>query len=57
MTVCNLLRKAPSSYSIGKRIFLEIKKYLPNFQPKSFLDFGSGLGPFAWAFNEVFPDC
>ena len=57
MVVCNLLRKAPSSYSIGLKLLNELKKKIPEFDPKWTLDFGAGLGPFTWSVNEIYPNC
>lgn len=43
-------RSAPE-YAILVRILDEIQKVLPNYKPRSFFDFGSGVGTGTWAVN------
>ena len=47
--IAYLIRKMPYHYYIFKRIIHEIHQRLPDFQPKSVLDFGAGLGSGLWA--------
>jgi hypothetical protein len=51
-----LYKKMPYNYFVYKRIFSEIEKRLPKFQPKTMLDFGAGLGSSLWAAHHVFED-
>lgn len=44
MAIAYLFRKFPSSFAVASRILVEIKYRLPDFKPKTFLDFGAGLG-------------
>ena len=57
MAVANLLRKAPTSYAVAKRVLSEFRKRNPSFLPENVLDFGAGLGPWTWAIDELFPEC
>lgn len=42
-----LARMAPE-YSAMSRVFGELTKWLPNYTPKSIIDFGSGVGSVPW---------
>lgn len=46
-----LAARAAPEYAILLRIFDEIKKFLPDYKPRSFFDFGSGVGTGTWAVN------
>jgi ribosomal protein RSM22 (predicted rRNA methylase) len=35
-------------YSAMNRVFGELTKWLPNYTPKSIIDFGSGVGSVSW---------
>ncbi|CAG9789847.1 unnamed protein product [Diatraea saccharalis] len=50
-----MIRAAPE-YAILVRILDEIKKKLPDYKPRSFFDFGSGVGTGTWAMNTLWPD-
>ncbi|KAJ6643438.1 Methyltransferase-like protein 17, mitochondrial [Pseudolycoriella hygida] len=51
-----LIGRSPQEYSIILRIFNEIKKRDPDFQPRSYFDFGSGVGSGLWAAAELWKD-
>ena len=44
-----LQRKFANNYYVYKRIFTELKKRDPKFEPESMLDYGAGLGSATWA--------
>ncbi|XP_065827870.1 ribosome assembly protein METTL17, mitochondrial-like [Oscarella lobularis] len=46
----------PSSYAAIRRVLHEINAREGNFQPKSLLDFGSGIGTSVWAAHDLFGD-
>lgn len=46
----------PGSYAVSRRILKEIRKRIGTFSPKTFLDFGSGVGPWGWSASEIFPE-
>ncbi|CAH0730633.1 unnamed protein product, partial [Brenthis ino] len=46
-----LMSRAAPEYAILVRILDEIKRRLPNYKPRSFFDFGSGVGTGTWAVN------
>lgn len=48
------MRKMPYTFSVYKRIFHEIQTRLPNFKPKTSLDYGAGLGSGVWAAHTIF---
>lgn len=48
-----LFGRAAQEYGVIMRIFQEIKKRTPDFQPRSFFDFGSGVGTGLWAASEL----
>ena len=47
-----LMARAAPEYAILVRIFDEIKRRLPDYKPRSFFDFGSGVGTGTWAVNK-----
>jgi ribosomal protein RSM22 (predicted rRNA methylase) len=53
LVVCNLLRKAPASYAVSRRILGEINRRFPHFRPRTHLDFGAGLAPWGWGASET----
>lgn len=46
-----MIRSAPE-YAVLVRIFDEINKTYPDYKPRSFFDFGSGVGTGTWAVNH-----
>lgn len=44
----------PYNYMVHKRILSELKARLPDFAPKTCLDYGAGLGSGLWAANHIF---
>lgn len=48
--------RLPPNYACIRTVMKEIKDLVPNFQPKSVLDFGSGMGTTIWAVNETWPN-
>ncbi|XP_039761967.1 methyltransferase-like protein 17, mitochondrial [Pararge aegeria] len=46
-----LMARAPPEYAALVRILDEIKRRLPDYTPRSFFDFGSGVGTGTWAVN------
>ena len=51
-----LFGRAPQEFAAIMRIFKEIQKRDPNFQPRSYFDFGSGVGTGLWAATELWKD-
>jgi len=49
-----LQRKVPHTFGVAARILTELRYRLPTFKPKTFLDFGAGLGSGSWAFYDVY---
>ena len=47
MAVAYLLKKMPGTFAVACRLLVEIKYRLPEFKPKTFLDFGAGLGNYS----------
>ena len=47
-------RKFPENFSIACRVLTEIRFRCPDFQPKTFLDFGAGLAPGGHAFFDIY---
>lgn len=45
--------RMPACYSVLYRVFDELHLHLPDFAPKTMLDFGSGPGTAIWAAREV----
>ncbi|CAG4959154.1 unnamed protein product [Colias eurytheme] len=50
-----LLARAAPEYAVLLRVLDEIKRKLPDYKPRSFFDFGSGIGTGTWAVNTVWP--
>lgn len=46
----------PAILAINKRIFQELKKYLPKFSPANMIDFGCGVGTSGAAAKEIWGD-
>ncbi|XP_013147995.1 PREDICTED: methyltransferase-like protein 17, mitochondrial [Papilio polytes] len=46
-----LISRAAAEYAILVRIFDEINRKIPDYKPRSFFDFGSGVGTGTWAVN------
>ncbi|XP_045530500.1 methyltransferase-like protein 17, mitochondrial [Pieris brassicae] len=46
-----LMSRAAPEYAILVRILDEIKRKLPDYKPRNFFDFGSGIGTGTWAVN------
>ena len=44
----------PYNYMVFKRILTELKNRLPDFKPKTCLDYGAGLGSGLWAAMHVY---
>lgn len=51
-----LLSRSAVEFSVLTRIFREIVKRDPEFKPKSYFDFGSGVGTGVWAASEMWKD-
>lgn len=51
-----LLGRSAQEYSTISRILSEIKKRDPTFAPKSYFDFGSGVGTGLWAASNLWKD-
>ncbi|XP_072941331.1 ribosome assembly protein METTL17, mitochondrial [Epargyreus clarus] len=47
-----LMRRAAPEYAVLVRILDEIMRRLPDYKPRSFFDFGSGVGTGTWAINH-----
>ncbi|CAB3222629.1 unnamed protein product [Arctia plantaginis] len=47
-----LMSRAAQEYAILVRVLDEIKKKYPDYKPRSFFDFGSGVGTGTWAINH-----
>ncbi|GFR27424.1 methyltransferase-like protein 17, mitochondrial [Trichonephila clavata] len=45
--------RMPANYASIFKIFSEIKSQLPEYQPKTFFDFGSGVGSAVWAAQAI----
>ncbi|KAF8795141.1 Methyltransferase-like protein 17 [Argiope bruennichi] len=48
-----LAGRLPANYASIYKVFSEVKSRLPLFQPRSFFDFGSGVGSAIWASRAV----
>lgn len=46
-----LMSRSSPEYAILVRVFDEIRKFNPDYKPRSFFDFGSGIGSGTWAVN------
>jgi ribosomal protein RSM22 (predicted rRNA methylase) len=49
-------KRMPSTYACYYRILNEIKYRIPDFHPRSCLDYGAGTGSGSWAACEIYPD-
>jgi ribosomal protein RSM22 (predicted rRNA methylase) len=49
-----LLLRVPKTYAVATRILTEIKYKFEDFNPKSFIDFGSGLASGSLAYLDTF---
>ncbi|XP_018331996.1 methyltransferase-like protein 17, mitochondrial [Agrilus planipennis] len=49
-----LFGRAAPEYAVLVKIFSEIKTRDPSFKPRSFFDFGSGIGTGTWAVNHFY---
>jgi len=54
--IAYLQRKMPYNFTVYKRILHELNMRLPDFKPKTSLDYGAGLGSGVWASHAVFGD-
>ena len=52
-TVGYAAARLPACYAVAWRVFDELELRLPDFQPKSLLDFGAGPGTAIWAALDV----
>ncbi|KAK3845716.1 MAG: mitochondrial small ribosomal subunit Rsm22-domain-containing protein [Linnemannia gamsii] len=52
-SIAYIAAMAPTTFSAIKNVLEEVKKRVPNLNPKTFLDFGTGPGTAIWAANEV----
>ncbi|GIY26328.1 methyltransferase-like protein 17, mitochondrial [Caerostris darwini] len=48
-----LAKRLAANYASISKVFTEINTKLPQFQPKTFFDFGSGVGSAVWSANEM----
>lgn len=48
-----LMTRAAPEYAVILQVLDEIKRRLPDFKPRSFFDFGSGVGTGTWAINTL----
>ena len=46
---------APGCYAVAQRVFEELASRLPEYRPRSMLDWGAGPGTAIWAALEVCP--
>ncbi|KAF9931891.1 37S ribosomal protein S22 [Linnemannia zychae] len=53
-SIAYIAAMAPTTYSAAKNVLEEVHKRIPNLNPKTILDFGTGPGTAVWAANEVF---
>ncbi|XP_058835358.1 methyltransferase-like protein 17, mitochondrial isoform X2 [Topomyia yanbarensis] len=51
-----LLGRSAAEYAVLMRIFEEIKKRDSEFKPRSFIDFGSGVGTGTWAASNIWKE-
>ncbi|KAG0271002.1 37S ribosomal protein S22 [Linnemannia exigua] len=52
-SIAYIAAMAPTTFSAIKNVLEEVKKRVPEMNPKTFLDFGTGPGTAIWAANEV----
>ncbi|GIY56883.1 methyltransferase-like protein 17, mitochondrial [Caerostris extrusa] len=48
-----LAQRLAANYASISKVFTEINTKLPQFQPKTFFDFGSGIGSAVWSAKEI----
>uniref|UniRef100_A0A8C5WQ32 Methyltransferase like 17 n=1 Tax=Laticauda laticaudata TaxID=8630 RepID=A0A8C5WQ32_LATLA len=48
-----MVSRMDANYAAVSRAFHEIQKRVPDFQPKTLLDFGSGTGAVSWAAHNI----
>lgn len=48
-----LFGRSAQEYAVLLKIFREIDKRHPDFKPRSFFDFGSGVGTGTWAVSQI----
>ena len=46
----------PYTFTVYKRVLHELSMRLPDFKPKSSLDYGAGLGSGVWATHAIYGD-
>lgn len=51
-----LFGRSPQEFAVILKVFREIQKRSPDFTPRSFFDFGSGVGTGTWAASELWRD-
>ncbi|XP_047325172.1 probable S-adenosyl-L-methionine-dependent RNA methyltransferase RSM22, mitochondrial [Impatiens glandulifera] len=54
-TAAYVASRMPAVFSACFRVLIEVCRRLPDFTPKSVLDFGGGSGSALWAMREVWP--
>jgi hypothetical protein len=52
-----LFGRSSQEFAVLLRIFNEIQKRDPAFKPRSYFDFGSGVGTGCWAVSELWKEC
>ncbi|KAG0296557.1 37S ribosomal protein S22 [Linnemannia gamsii] len=52
-SIAYIAAMAPTTFSAVKNVLEEVHKRVPDLNPKTFLDFGTGPGTAIWAANEV----
>ncbi|KAH7059913.1 mitochondrial small ribosomal subunit Rsm22-domain-containing protein [Linnemannia elongata] len=52
-SIAYIASMAPTTFSAIKNVLQEVNKRVPDLNPKTFLDFGTGPGTAIWAANEV----
>ncbi|CAA7031947.1 unnamed protein product [Microthlaspi erraticum] len=55
-TAAYVASRMPAVFSVCYRVLTEIRRRLPDFEPKRVLDFGAGTGSGFWAVKEVWPN-
>ncbi|KAF9138922.1 37S ribosomal protein S22 [Linnemannia schmuckeri] len=55
-SIAYIAAMAPTTYSAVKNVLQEVNKRVPDLNPKTFLDFGTGPGTAIWAANEVWEE-
>lgn len=52
----HLAARAAQDYAVVHKIFLEIAQRHPDFTPRSFFDFGAGVGTGTWAASSLWKE-